>query len=182
VDVRESLRCGSLLVRAGALLDIPTFAAAGRSLVVSALGLAGEAGFLPAKLQLASSRASSLEGTLGPESVYGYLPAGRRIPREIPLSRQIGPGSWIWTAAEPISVESSSEETRLVLSFPAGQPHHLILQGIKPFTELRLHDIRWHPDPSYARYSDGWEYDAGTKTLYMKLTGRKDAEEIVIRY
>ncbi len=182
VDVRESLRCGSLLVRAGALFDIPMFAAAGRSLVVSALGLAGEAGFLPARLQLSSSRASSQEGKLGPESVYGYLPAGRRIPREIPLSRQIGPGSWIWTAAEPMSVESSPEETRLVLSFPAGQPHYFVLQGIKPFAELILHDIRWHADPSYARYSDGWEYDAGTKTLYMKLTGRKDAEGIVLRY
>ena len=182
IDVRESLRCGSLLVRAGSLLDTPRFAAAGRGLVVSALGLAGDAGSLPATLLISSARISSQEGALGAESVYRYLPVDRRIPREIPLFRQIGPGSWIWTAAEVSAAEGSPQETRLVLSFPAGQPHHFILRGIRPFAELRLHGIPWHADPSYARYSDGWAYDAAARTLLMKLTGRKDSEEIIIRY
>jgi hypothetical protein len=182
VDVRESLLCGSLLLRAGSLLDARRFAAFGRGLVSSALGMGRDSGFLPATLLVSSGRVTSQQGTLGAESIYGYLPIRRLIPREVPLLRQAGPGAWIWTAAEVSGAEGSSDETRLVLSFPRGQPHHFILRGIRPFAEIRLHGIPWHADPFYFRYSDGWAYDAASRTLFMKLTGKKDSEELIIRY
>ena len=41
-----------------------------------------------------------------------------------------------------------------------------------------MHGIPWHSDPSYAKYSDGWDYDPQTQTLFMKLTGKQDKEEV----
>ena len=57
-----------------------------------------------------------------------------------------------------------------------------MIQNVRPFSMIRMHGIPWHTDPSYAKYSDGWAYDSGTRTLYVKLTGRQPREEMDIRY
>ena len=56
----------------------------------------------------------------------------------------------------------------------------MIIQGIGPFSLLKLHGIPWHSDPIYFKYSDGWTYDAKARTLFMKVTGRSDRETIDI--
>jgi hypothetical protein len=45
-----------------------------------------------------------------------------------------------------------------------------------------MHGILWRPAPDYAQYSDGYFYDAPARTLYLKLTGRVQAEEITVSY
>jgi len=164
-DVGTSLRCGALLLRAGALLDYSLASAVGRGLVASCLGLAGEAGILPSGVTLSSGRVSATEGTLAPESVYALLPFDRRVPREISLSRQWSPGSWIWTSARLVSEAGTSAESRLLLAYPVGIPHYLAIQGVRTFAQIRLHGIAWRTDPGYAKYSDGWAYDSGSRTL-----------------
>jgi hypothetical protein len=182
VDIARSIRCGSLLLRAGESLGYPLSSAVGRGLVASALGLAAEDGVLPVSIVLASGRVSAREGQQGPEAVYTLLPLDRRIPREISLARTLGQGSWVWTAARLVSAENDGEEAHLVLEYPVGAPHHFMIQNVKPFAMIRLHGIPWHTDPTYAKYSDGWAYDSGTKTLFVKLTGRQAREEIDIRF
>ena len=181
-DVGTSLRCGSLLLRAGAFLNYSLASAVGRGLLTSGLGLAGEQGFLPARITLASGRISAREGTLAPESVYALLPLDRRVPKEISLSRQWSPGSWILTSARLVSASGSFAESRLLLAYPVGVPHHLAIQGVAPFAQIRLHGIAWRTDPAYVKYSDGWAYDGDSRTLFLKLTGRTEQEEIDIRY
>ncbi len=178
IDVRQSIRCGSLLIRAGSLLQSPLIGALGRGLITSSLSLATDNGFLPAALSFASGRAAPEGGRMPPESVYMMLPQGKHVPREIPLYRLMGPGSWVWTAADLSSADQAAGETRLVFSFPAGIPQHLVFLGVRPFQEIRLHGIPWHSDPSYAKYSDGWDYDEGSRTLFMKITGKQDREEV----
>jgi hypothetical protein len=183
VDVRLSLRCGSLLARAGAEMDIPLAAAVGRSLLVSALALRDEAAALPARLSLADGRIGAREGRLQPESVYALLPVpGRPLAREVPLYGSLGPGAWILTAAEAVSVENTAGSATIALSFPAGLPHYAAVQGIGSVRELRMHGIPWRPAPDYAQYSDGWLYDAQAKTLYLKLTGKTGKEEIQLTW
>jgi hypothetical protein len=114
--------------------------------------------------------------------VYALLSFDRRVPREISLSRQWGAGSWIWTSARLVSAAGSSAESRLLLAYPVGIPHHLAIQGVGPFAQIRLHGIAWRTDPAYAKYSDGWAYDSVSRTLFLKLTGRTEQEEIDIRY
>lgn len=182
VDVKQSVRCGSLLMRAGSLLQSSQLSALGRGLIVSSLSLAEDGGFLPALLSLASGRITPQEGELAPESVYMMLPLGRHIPREIPLYRLMGPGCWAWTAADLTSADVADGQARLVFSFPAGVPQYLVFLGVRPFQQIRLHGIPWHSDPSYAKYSDGWDYDPGSRTLFMKITGKQDREEVDFRF
>lgn len=182
IDITQSLRCGSLLLRAGTDLALPLVAAVGRALLASSLELAADAGFLPASVSLSATRLSSKEGTLAPEAIYALLPIDPPRPREVPLYRALGPGCWIWTAARLGRAEATPAGAAISLGFPIGLPHYVAIQGIKPFSELKLHGIPWRPASDYAQYSDGWLYDAQTQTLYVKLTHKVETEEILIAY
>jgi len=181
-DLQTSIRCGVLLLRAGTVVGSSLATAVGRGLVTSGLSLADEKGILPATLGLAGGRISSRDGFLAPESIYPMLPLGRFVPLETSLAGQLGPGSWVWTSARLASATGSSLGAALVFSYPPGVPYHLVLQGIRPFAQLKLHGIPWHADPTYFKYSNGWAYDAGSQTLFMKVTGKTDTEEIDIAW
>lgn len=182
IDVKQSIRCGVLLSRAGSLSQDSAINALGRGLIASCISLADNEGFLPVTLSLAQGRLASRDGALAPESIYAMLPSGKHIPREIPLYRFLGPGGWVWTAADLVSADQADDAVRLVFSYPTGVPHYLVFRGLRPFTQIRLHNIPWHSDPAYARYSDGWDYDGQNRTLFMKMTGKQDQEEVDIRF
>jgi hypothetical protein len=169
-------------MRAGGIMQSTLASAVGRGLVASALSLADDAGMLPRTLTLASSaHDAGRAGALPPESVYALLPLDRYLPREIPAP-QLGQGVWIWTAARVQSARRTDAQITLVLGYPKGVAHHLVLQGVRPFAQVRLHGIAWRTDPTYFKYSDGWAYDASTRTLYVKLTGKSEREELDIFY
>ena len=171
-DVETGILCGTLLLRAGALNDSTLAESVGRGLLASSLSLADEKGYLPAGLVLAGRRVASREGTLAPETIYPLLPLPRYVPRETSLASQLGPGAWLWTAAHVVSATGSAGEASFTFGFPSGVPFHVIIQGIAPFELLKLHKIPWHSDPTYFKYSDGWTYDARSRTLFMKITGQ----------
>jgi hypothetical protein len=179
-DTVVSIRCGAAFVRAATALGDPSLAAIGRTLVASAVALAQADGFLPRTIDLAGGVAGPAD--VAPESVYGFIAAGRRLPREIPLHLVVGPGAWLWTAAELIAAEGGPTQLSLTLGFPAGQPHYLMLDGVRSVAKIELHGAAWRPAAEYAQYSDGWAYDAAEQQLFVKLTGRADTEEIVITY
>jgi hypothetical protein len=137
---------------------------------------------IPASVTIGAGHLASRGGSVAPEAVYRFLPLDTPVPRETSLLRQLGPGSWIWTSARVISVDQAADQTRLVLAYPIGVPYEFVVQGIKAFTQVRLHGIPWHTDPTYARYSDGWAYDSTTQTFYAKITGRLAQEELDILY
>jgi hypothetical protein len=185
VDTVVSLRCGALLVRAGSALDDAQLDAIGRTLIASAVALGRASGFLPGTLELSGGAAKpAAEGStsVAPESVYPFVAADRHLPREIPLHLDAGPGIWLWTAADLVSAEGSSTGLRLTVAFPAGLPHYLAVDGVRSITKVELHGTAWRPAPDYAQYSDGWAYDAVEQLLFVKLTGRAAAEEIVVAY
>jgi hypothetical protein len=80
------------------------------------------------------------------------------------------------------SAVGSASGLVLILSYPPGVPYHLMLRGLRPFAQLKLHGIAWHADPTYFRYSDGWAYDSGSQTLFMKITGKAEREQIDIAW
>ena len=181
-DVAASIRCGALLLRAGPMVDSQLAAAVGRGLITSGLALADGNGFLPSRLALSGSRVSSREGSLAPESIYTVLPLSRFIPQETSLAGTLGAASVVWTSARVASAAATPAGAVLVFSYPAGIPYHLMIQGLRAFAQLKLHGIPWHSDPSYFKYSDGWAYDTGTQTLFMKITGKTDREEIDVSW
>jgi hypothetical protein len=181
-DVAGSIRCGSLLLRAGPLVSSTLASAVGRGLLTASLGLADADGMLPKAVTLDAGRVTARTGALPPEGIYRFLPTDRFLAREIPLYRQLGSGSWLWTSARILSLESTDSGFSVTLGYPAGIAHHFVIQGIRAFAKVQMHGIAWHADPTYYKYSDGWSYEPSTQTFSAKLTGKSDREEIVVTY
>jgi len=182
VDTTVSIRCGAVLVRAASALGDASFAAIGRTLVASAVALRQADGFLPALIRLPEASPADGAAQVAPESVYRLVAMGRHHPREIPLHLAVGPGTWLWTAANLVAAEGNPTGLRLTLSFPVGQPHYLMVDGVRSVAKLELHGAAWRPAADYAQYSDGWAWDAAEQQLFVKLTGRTATEQIVITY
>ncbi len=181
-DVKLSIRAGSLLVRAGSILQDTRTAAIGRGLISSSLSLSTAGGFLPGSLTVAGGKVGARSGSLAPEVVYALLPLDRSLPHDVPLFRELGNGAWVHCSADVTTLENADGTVRLGFAYPTKVPYHLVFRGLKPFTQIRLHGIPWHADPQYANYSDGWSYDEDTRTLFMKITGKVAQEEVELRF
>jgi hypothetical protein len=181
-DLYDSIFMGNALIRAGEALAKDSYAAIGRTLIYSAVDLADSEGFLPSRIRIQNAKIEPAGDPLSPQSIYGLLPGLHYTPKEVPLYTYLYPGSWVWTASLLKEVKIDETQYRFVFSFPVGDTHYLLIQGIRPFTSMVMHGIPWKSDPEYFRYTDGWVYEESTQTLYVKLTHRLESEELVLNY
>ena len=181
-DLYESVLMGNALIRAGEALPRDSYAAVGRALIYSALDLADTEGFLPGRVLIQNGKVQPTGDPISPQSIYNLLPGLEYTPTEYPLYAYLYPGSWIWTVSRISEVKIDDAQYRFLLSFPVGDTHYLLIQGIRPLTSMIMHGVPWKSDPEYFRYTDGWAYDEGTQTLYVKLTHRLETEELVLNY
>jgi hypothetical protein len=182
VDLYDSLFMGSVLIRAGQALAADSYTVIGRTLIDSALDLADGEGFLPSRIRIQDGKVEPIGDSLSPQSIYDLLPGSDYTPKEIPLYTYLYPGSWVWTASKLQEVKIDDAQYRFVFSFPVGDTHYLLIQGIRPLDSMIMHGIPWKSDPEYFRYTDGWVYDESTQTLYVKLTHRLEVEELLLNY
>ena len=92
------------------------------------------------------------------------------------------PGRWIWTAAAVENIGIGANQITLTLSFPAGETHFLIVQGIPPVVLMEMKGVEWQAAPDYVRFASGWYYDEATRNLYIKLTHDQQNEDLVINF
>jgi hypothetical protein len=182
VKLLYSVRAGQALIEAGQELAKDAYVSVGQNLILAALRMADSEGFLPARLTLTGREVTPTGGLLAPELVYPVVAAESYIPREYPLYRLLGPGSWVFTVSRLREVKVDETQQRFFFSFPAGETHYLLIQGVAPALSLVMHGIPWKSDPQYFQYSDGWAYDEGRQTLFLKITHRSEQEEIVLSY
>jgi hypothetical protein len=173
---------GNALIEAGEILSRDPYMAIGRTLIHSVLELADTEGFLPSRVRLQSGEIEPTGDMLSPQSIYQLLPGSDYTPKEVPLYAYLYPGSWIWTASRVADVKIDDSQYRFAFSFPIGETHYLLIQGIRQQTSTIMHEIPWKSDPEYFRYTDGWLYDEATQTLYVKLTHRVETEQLVLNY
>jgi len=181
-DLYESVLLGNALMKAGRALSRDSYAAIGRALIYSALDLADTEGFLPSRIRIQNGKVETAGDAISPQSIYDLLPGSDYTPKEYPLYTYLYPGSWVWTVSRITEVKIDDTQYRFLFSFPVGDTHYLLIQGIRPLTSMIMHGIPWKSDPEYFRYTDGWAYDEGTQTLYVKLTHRLETEELVLNY
>lgn len=190
IDVRSSLRIGQILRRYGRLPgNEQHWFHAGNLLITTLLSHADSGAGLPAGLVPVSSGTSSslpvpAEGRmLPPEDVYPLIMNDLSwYPRAVSLSREAGPGIWAWTAARSVAVSKTPDgAVRYTVRFPRGQTHYMVLNGIEPFTRIQLYGMDFRTDPRFESYnSSGYRYNAETRTLYLKMLHRDEAEDVVI--
>lgn len=181
-QMEASLRLGKLLVQYAPQLSEQQWLIAGRKIVLSTLRYSDTLGYIPESLIFSSTGEPEQVGFIRPEHNYHILITSRYNPRRIPLSDKLGAGSWVYTGVSKLSISSSPRETVLNVDFPLGASHHMIIRGVKPFTNIYLHGIRWKSDANFQRYSDGWVYDSQKEILYLKIQHKRPTETIQIRY
>jgi hypothetical protein len=182
-DLYQCVLAGRALMEAGRALASESYAAVGRALVSAALDLSNDEGFIPRRIRIQEGTIeSTIADTISPQSIYEFLPGADYAPEEYPLYAYLYPGSWIWTASRVTGVNIDDTRYRFSFSFPLGDTHYLLIQGIRPLTGMIMHGIPWKSDPEYFRYTDGWAYDEESQTLYVKITHRLEIEELVLSY
>ncbi len=181
-DTLFTLEASELLEKAGEESDTRELLSIAAQLRNSILERADENGILPSQISFSRERASQGEGSIAPEEVFALYESREYAPAMLDLSRELGEGNWLYSAAESSSVQVTEQYLEINLDFPKGQIHHLVIKGVEPFDRLFLHNIRWKSDPRFQRYSDGWVYDSVSKTLYMKIKHRKTRETVRIQF
>jgi hypothetical protein len=181
-DTLFTLEAAELLEKAGRESETRELQSIASQLRVSILDRADENGILPSRISFSRERASQGEGGIAPEEVFALYEGPEYAPHMIDLSRELGEGNWLYSAAENNSVRITDQYLELNFDFPKGQIHHFVVKGVEPFDRLFLHNIRWKSDPRFQRYSDGWVYDSVSKTLYMKIKHRKTRETVRVQF
>ncbi|MDA8426445.1 MAG: hypothetical protein M0Z80_09945 [Treponema sp.] len=182
-DLRLSLLAGTYLVRYGTLMSLDTLVGVGQSLVEGALGLSDAQGFTPAHLVVKDGVAGQTSGSIAPENLYPIVAGNPYYPHEVSFSKDIAPGVWAWTCSPEITVTVNGNQEVFHVRFPVGASHYLVLYGIKPFTNIKLYDIDYSPDPAFETYdASGFLYHRPTEALYMKMKHKKEVENIRLTF
>jgi hypothetical protein len=184
-DPLFNLRLGRALAAYGESAGEESWAALGRSLVLSVLSLEDAGGTLPGGLLLSETgelREHTNLPRLSSVQLYQILAPGEYFPRAVKVGAASN-GLWAWTAASAVSLIQANNILDISVSFPAGETHYMILRGVKPFTKIQLYNMDFRTDPQFERYdSSGWVYIAQDQTLLLKMKHRAAVEHIRLFY
>lgn len=182
IDMRLSVLAGVVMERKGRRSGDAQLVDVGRNLVISALSLADEEGFLPRVLLAASGAFAVRDGAIGPEELYPFLHDNPAYPRLVSLYEQLGPGAWIWTVADIVQPRATPGEISFTVGAPVNRTHYLIVQGIPPFASMELFGLEWRNDPSFELYNRGRHYNPQTRTLLIKYSDTLPQRRVVLQY
>jgi hypothetical protein len=177
-DTEWNLRLGMALGDWGELTGRETWAAIGRSIVLSVLSLEDRDGQIVSALNLDEGPPAGESAFISAARFYRLLRLGNYRPQARALSPAF-PGLWAWTASPEIRAIRDGQVLDITISFPTGESHYLLIQGIEPFYRLQFYGMDWRTDPNFERYdSSGWAYYARERTLALKVKHRAEVEHI----
>lgn len=182
IDVYASLTAGKLLIWAGGVEKDPVLESIGRDLILSSLSLSDKQGFLPRHILFADLALKGTEGRVAPEEVYPLITDNPYYPRFISLSRELGPGAWLYTAANVTGISISGKENRFQFRFPSGAIHHLVFHGARPYSEIQIWGIPWRVDYQFEKYNIGALFLEERELFLIKYQHKKTAEEFLMRF
>ena len=186
IDSVAALASARILMRYGTEQS-SVWQSVARMLVTSLLRYSGESAGLPVGFTVTGSKSTQLVITaddsdvLDAGTLYPLLkPDNSWYPHAQSLALQAEAGIWAWTCAQNIEVlENTSKTLVLRIRFPEGQSHYLTLHGIRPFYRIEMYGIPFRSDARFEMYnSSGYAYNAGSKTLYLKMRHKSEYETI----
>ncbi len=182
-DTKLGLQAGKTLIRLAESLEKPIYAGIGQSLVTSLLKLAADDGSLPASVTVAGTAAVRSQDTLPAAAVYEIVGDSPYYPHAVSFYKTLGPGSWAWTSAPGIALESTPEKTVFSIDWPVGASHYLVLYGVKPFTKIQLYGLDYNMDSSFENYNaSGYFYKRAAGAMYLKMRHKTRTEDIRLFY
>ena len=184
VDIEYNLRLGKALSTWAGLTGRDDWAGLGHSLILSVLSLQDNSGAVPAFAELSESGEFSYTAgsRLSAARIYGIICPGEYYPRAVLIGSGVN-GLWAWTAASAVNAAQESNVLDISASFPAGETHHMMIRGIRPFSKIQIYNMDYPSDSQFERYdSSGWVYSAQDQILTIKLKHREPVERIRIYY
>jgi hypothetical protein len=183
VDLRLSLLAGQSLIAFGRSEEKDAITGLGQALVRSALALADESGFLPARLDLGSEGIESRSGALAPEEIYSVVASNPFYPHAVSFYRNAAPRTWAWTCASSLTLEASASTYVFSASFAEGRSHYLAFFGVKPFSNIQLYDIDYRPDIEFEVYdAPGYYYKKDQGAMYVKMKHKAVLETVKLSF
>jgi hypothetical protein len=177
-DLEWNLRLGKALADWGELVGRETWAAIGRSAVVSVLSLDRDGQVISTLNLDEGSPAGEAPSYINTARIYRLLALGDYRPKALVLNPAF-PGLWAWTASPEIRATREGLILNIAVNFPVGESHYVFLQGIEPFYRLQFYGMDWRTDPNFERYdSSGWVYYPRDRVLALKVKHRADVEYI----
>jgi hypothetical protein len=184
-DIEFGMRLGKVLVEYAASAGLDSWAAVGRSLILSILALEDTEGMVPAVFNLSEEGDISEDSAvprLSSARLYLLLAPGGYNSRAINIGAVVN-GLWTWTAAGDIAVSQENNVLDISASFPVGDTHYMLIRGLRPFVKIQLYNIDYRTDPQFERYdSSGWIYSTRDQVLIVKMKHRAETEHIRIFY
>jgi hypothetical protein len=178
-----SIRAGWALIRLGESTGKTMFTGIGQSLVLGALQLADDSGFLPKTVVVRNGSIVSRTDTLSPEDAYPLVAGNPYYPHEVSFFKEAGPGAWIWTCSPSVTVSATPERMIWSMEFPEQGVHYLAAYGVKPFTTMQLYGLNYPMDPDFENYNaSGYLYRRASNVVYFKMRHKSKTEEIRMIY
>jgi hypothetical protein len=180
-----NLRLGKALSDYGESTGNESWAALGRSLILSVLSLEDNEGTVPGGMGISETGDWDEKTNLPRVSaarLYHILAPGEYLPRVAGIGAGVN-GIWTWTAASAVSAAQENNVLDISVSFPPGETHYMMIRGIRAFTKIQLYNMDFRTDSQFERYdSSGWSYSAQEQTLILKMKHRTLVEHIRIFY
>lgn len=166
-SVLNTVKLGKALLNYGNLTKDNSLIAGGYALINTAL---------KSPSQIDTRTLSELYLTLRQDNTY--------IPHVALLAIAPEKTTWAWTCAEQVTYETDDNgNITLNTTFPQGESHYMILNGIEPFEGIEIYGVAFRTDPRFEAYnSSGYAYDANTKTLFLKFRHRAAIETVRLIY
>ncbi|MDR2865404.1 MAG: hypothetical protein LBV68_07340 [Spirochaetaceae bacterium] len=184
VDILLNIRLGAAIIAYGNAYADDEWGGIGRSLVLSALSFADEAGALPAALHTVNNSFIEKDGgsKLAGAEIYFLLELSDYYPHTV-SAKDAMPGVYLWTASPHIGVSYKNNVLEFDVAFPVNNAHYFIVRGLRPFKKIQIRGMDYRSDPQFERYnSPGWVYRESDRTLLVKLYHREEVEFLKIFY
>jgi len=186
-NVEFNLRLGKVLREWGEQTGNNDWAGLGRSLIFSVISLGdlfpgGGDGSVPALLTSgANGVLAASADRIGSASLFRMLDENEFLPR----AKTTGvDGVWAWTAARSIDLIQTANFMDVVVDFPVGQAHYVMLRNVRPFVQLQMHGVNTARNPSFENNHgvSGWDYFADEQTLVLKMYHRTNVERVRVLF
>jgi hypothetical protein len=177
-DMEWNLRLGKALMDWGESAGRETWAAIGRSVILSVLSLDRDGQVISTLNLDEGPPAGETPSYINTARIYRLLDLGNYRPKALLLNPAF-PGLWAWTASPEILATREGPILNISVNFPVGESHYVFIQGIEPFYRLQFYGMDWRTDPNFERYdSSGWVYYPRDRVLALKVKHRAEVEHI----
>ncbi|NNM54811.1 MAG: hypothetical protein HKM05_08830 [Spirochaetales bacterium] len=173
-NLKATMILGNLLAKYEALSKETTYLPLAQSLIAHVLAQTDKWGLFPEILGASSSSAM-----VRPEELFEEISPDAL--QEYPLNAPLWSApAFLRSPAQVKAAVITPTQATFSFKFPVGHSEYTLIQGVPPFDHILMHGIRWRTDPNFQDYSDGWYYNSGTKTLYVKIKHRVETEDLTI--